>query len=689
MASLNTLRTKGGIIVSIVIGLALLAFLLGDLASPRSGILGNNKMNVGEICGTAVDYMDYSRKAEEMNRIAQLLANKSSLTNEEVDQARNMAWESMISQHALMPGFDAMGIAVGEAEQIDMMTGVYISPVIAGIFTDPATGVLNKEALANFVANRDEDPSGNAPLLWQYFKEQAANQRVMGKFVNLVAQSMTVNKLEVEQGVHDANNSYVARYVSLPYHTIADSTVHVADSRIREYYNKNKESFRQGESRDIEYVLFELIPSAEDYAQAEQHVAGIAAEFATAADPMQYAQANSQQAPNARYVKPEHLDPALREAVMAGDRKAVYGPVLGDGDVYSMARYADSRMMPDSVGAKVIVLQPTDTKLADSLVNALRKGGDFAAAAMQYSLDKSTPDGDFGIFPPEVMPEGLGEALMKASKGDVFSVNTPQGLFVATLTYKTAPVLKVKVATLIYAVEPSQATDQAIYAQASAFLSKAAGSTEKFNAALTESELARRVATIRNTDRAINGLGDSRELIHWAYNHKKGEVSAILELGGDYVVATLTGVSHQGIATIGEAAKAIRPILVREEKARMLGEKLKGESLDQIAATNGVAVAEAADVQYNSFYIDGAGVEMRLIGAICGTKQAGAALSKPVEGMSGVYVFGVTAVNTVDNATPESEKVRIEATSQSYLNERIGQALMDAAKVTDMRIKFF
>ncbi|MDR2885714.1 MAG: SurA N-terminal domain-containing protein, partial [Rikenellaceae bacterium] len=53
MASLNTLRTKGGVIVSIVIGISLIAFLLGDLTSAQ-GLFSGNKMNVGEIAGTSI-----------------------------------------------------------------------------------------------------------------------------------------------------------------------------------------------------------------------------------------------------------------------------------------------------------------------------------------------------------------------------------------------------------------------------------------------------------------------------------------------------------------------------------------------------------------------------------------------------------------------------------------------------------
>ena len=47
MASLNTLRTKGGVIVTIVIFVALLAFLIGDVFTSGSSLMNSRKMRVG------------------------------------------------------------------------------------------------------------------------------------------------------------------------------------------------------------------------------------------------------------------------------------------------------------------------------------------------------------------------------------------------------------------------------------------------------------------------------------------------------------------------------------------------------------------------------------------------------------------------------------------------------------------
>ena len=150
MATLNTLRTRGGIIVSIVIGLALIAFLLGDLLSSGTGLMNARKMKVGEIDGTTIGYIEYTNRADLLTSVAQAMSGKDALTAEEQDQTRNLAWESMIMKYAYQPGFEELGLMAGEGEQVDMVSGVYISPIIGGTFVN-RNGVFDPAMLLSLI----------------------------------------------------------------------------------------------------------------------------------------------------------------------------------------------------------------------------------------------------------------------------------------------------------------------------------------------------------------------------------------------------------------------------------------------------------------------------------------------------------------------------------------------------------
>lgn len=585
MATLNTLRTRGGIVVSIVIGIALLASLLGNFGNQGASAFQERKMRVGEINGEKIGYTQFTDKVDYLTAIVETSSGRNSLSAEEQDQIRDQAWDFLVSQYALEPGFEAAGFRVGEAEQIDMVDGTYISPVVRSTFINPNTGVYDGTMLRQFVSNLSRDASGRAAMMWEYLKDQMTKQRLVLKYMALVAKGMYVTDLEVDQAVAGSNVASGISYIVENYDRIADSTVSVTKEDIRKYYDAHKNAFRQSASRDVEYVMFDVLPSEEDYAAAEKEVNEMA-------------------------------------------------------EVYS-----------NDPGSK-------------------SKGG------------------DLGVFAPSQMVPEFGDAILANEKGKVFTVDSHFGTHIAEVTYLSKPTKKVQLATITYRIEPSQTTQQAVYANASKFIAEAHGSYENFDKAVASNSLSKRVARIRNTDRNLNGIDNSREIVRWAFNGEKGDVSAIMDIDGNYIVAAITGVTADGIAPVESVSKQIADILRLRKKGEMLSEELSGKgSLAETASKLETEVKEASGIEFNSFYIEGVGVEPKLIGAVTGVEES--AQSKPVAGNAGVYLFDVTSRSAIETVTPESERVRLEANAQAYIIERANQALVDAVEITDNRVKFF
>ncbi len=689
MATLNTLRTRGGVIVSIVIALALMAFILGDLFSSGGSMLNDRKTRVGEINGTNVGYIEYSELTENLSNISRLMTGRESLSAEEHDRMRDMAWETLIMKNSYKPGFSALGLAVDGAEQEDMTTGVYLSPVITGTFVNPNVGVFDPALLRQFVSSIPNDPSGNSAALWSYLKNQMVEQRLMSKYINLVSKGMFVTDLEVEQSVEQMNTNYSIDFVARNFSSVADSLVTVTNADLKKYYDKHRERFFQrGSVRQIEYVLFDLLPSPEDYQAAQKHIDGIAAEFAASDAPMQYATQNSQSQISNRFVKESDMEPAVAAAIW-GKPDAMYGPVLR-GETYTLARLGEARSIPDSLGASHILLPPGSQKQADSLVTVIKKGGDFAALAQEYSLDQNAnmQGGDLGRFTPETMIPEFSDACLKANRGDVFTVETQYGIHVVRLTYKSAPVQKAQLAQITYTVEPSDATEQQIYQKAQAFYAATAGTLKGFQTAASTEALIPRRAMIRNVDRNLNGLDESRTVVNWAFNSKVGAVSGVTEIGREYyLVAALMDARDDGYLKFDQVANDIKPMVLEEKKADYLLSKTQGTTLAEVAASAGQQIQSASNINYGSFNIDGVGVELRLIGAVTAGLQPGT-LSKPVKGYGGLYFFNVTDVEKSDYATAEAEKVRLESMTTAYLNERLNQAMQEQSDVIDRRVKF-
>lgn len=682
MATLNTLRTRGAIFLSIFIGIALLAFLLGDLTS-ASSVFQSRKNRVGVVEGNNIGYMEFAGDSENMTRVIETLSGRNSLPAEEHDRVRDAVWESYVRRYSYDPGYRKLGIAVGEGEQIDMVQGQYTSPIIQMLFTSPETGQLDQTAVREFIAGLDTDVTGRMPAVWEYAKTEMINERTLSKFTALVTAGTFVNDLETAHGVKAANTSYAGKYASVPYSTIADSLVTPTSAEVKKYYNAHRSNFRQTASRDVEYVVFDLSPSETDYSDAATRTNEIAAEFAAAEEPMQYASLNSQETVDARWVGRESLSPELA-AIAFGDRKGeMDGPTLS-GNVYTISRLANERMLPDSVGARHILLNPMRASSADSLVRAIKGGAAIADLAPAYSID---PTVDLGVFAPEMMVEPFAEAVRTANRGDVFTVDTQYGTHVVEMTYRSPLTPKVQIATITYNVEPSPATEQAAYNEARDFLAAAAGSKEKFDAAVSSTGASLRVATISDRDREVRGLADSRELVRWSFNSKPGVVSTIFDIDGDYVVAVVTGAKEAGFATVNEVAPEITGRLRNDAKAAQIAALVEGKSIDEVGAMEGATTGEFPALKFTAFYEPSIGVEPAVIGAANGL--ATGVVSKPIKGSSGVYVMIVDSENVAEDATTDSERVRLEANVETSIQQRVMQAMQEKTEIKDFRAKFF
>ena len=190
MAGLNTLRTRGGLFLAIVVGIALVAFLLTDFLSNNQG---NNpaKLKVGEINGEKVTYLRYSNQLNYTTNIQKML-NGNASGQDSYDAYRKLAWEELIEEMSFTPGFAKNGITVSKQEATDMVNGEYISPILARFFTDQS-GQYNKEAVMNFLnAINAENADPNYVALWDFIEDQMIDNRRLSKYMNLIQKGIFV-----------------------------------------------------------------------------------------------------------------------------------------------------------------------------------------------------------------------------------------------------------------------------------------------------------------------------------------------------------------------------------------------------------------------------------------------------------------------------------------------------------------
>ncbi|MEG2239534.1 MAG: peptidylprolyl isomerase, partial [Alistipes sp.] len=377
MASLNTLRTKFGILLSVIIALALLAFVLS--LKTEMGFSGNDP-KVGVINGEKVTYSEYINEYEKVKT----QSGASEGDPQQADMLTNATWQTLISKYVLMPGFNKLGITVSEAERLSILSGEHPSQVLYNAFANTRTGTYDVAAVSQFLAQAETNPQ--AKQAWIQLNEQMRTEREIQKYMGLVKGGAYVNSLEIAQGVKAANNTFTGKWAGRKYTTIADSLMVISTGEIKSYYKSHKEMFKQSPSRTISYAVFEVTPSADDLLALETKVKEVGNEFAATTELKSFIRNNRNGKIADTYVTAAQLSTEEAAALMSDQ---TYGPTLKN-NMWTMSRVVDSKVVPDSLGIKHIVLPATEEKLADSLITVLNAGADFAQIATQYSVYDAT-----------------------------------------------------------------------------------------------------------------------------------------------------------------------------------------------------------------------------------------------------------------------------------------------------------
>ena len=436
MAVLQKIRVKFGLAISIIIALALLSFIIdpNTLGSALQSM--SSKYDVGQIAGKRVSYTDFQENVDKFTTIHQI-ATGSSVQNEQTQiQIRNAAWQDYLDRYMLVKNARNAGVRVGEDEVVDLTTGSNISPVLAQnpAFQDPETGAYSADALRNFVqeATSDVDESGRGKMFWNYLQNAVLTQKYYDKYGALFVNANAMPKVFTDKAVAEANTTADIEYVSVPLN-YADTTVQVSSSEISAYYKVHKEEYKQNAGRDIEYVVYEVTPSAADIEATSDEIESRLAEFGSTTNVKAFLLRNSE-APYSEYwysrnELANNLSSDIADYVFSGAEGV--SPVYKNGEMFRAVKTIGSAMVPDSVYVKHILLQGADSRhLADSLCGVIAKGGNFANLAALYSVDKNSADGgemgSLGWFTQTYTIPGF-ESVVTAELNKPFVLNTQYG----------------------------------------------------------------------------------------------------------------------------------------------------------------------------------------------------------------------------------------------------------------------
>ena len=691
MAVLEKIRVKFGLLISIIIALALLSFIIDPNTLGSAINTMSSKYDVGQIAGKNISYQDFQADVDRYTAINELLS--GTVRDEETQkQIRNSAWQELLDKYMFVKNAKEAGITVGEDEMVSLMGGDYPAPVIAQnpLFMDE-TGYYSPERLKAFISETNTDDSGRLRTYWNFLQNQVHNQQFYAKYGALFNASGMDNAQQLAQAIQEGNTTADVDYVLALYPVVPDSTITVSSAEIRDYYKKHKDFFKQIANREIEYVVYEVIPSADDIAAASEAMTEAYEEFATTDNMRSFLSKNSDQALSTYWYKDGELSTINREIndqIFAGNKVT---QIVTAGNAFFAAREMDSRMIPDSAFVKHILLQGDNAAhTADSLANVLKKGGNFANLVASYSADQaSAADGELGSIgwmTQTYMIPGF-EGVFEAKVGEPFVLNTQYGTHVVIVSKQTKPVAKKQVAILEKNALASKETFNNYYSQANTFATLAGGTYEGYKRALDSTKVYSHPATITEATANYGAIDNAKEVTRWAFDNKAGKASNIITVGNNFFfVVALKEANKEGYAPVEKVASQIQDRLYSEKmqqvKTQQVAEKIAGcTTIEEVAERLGVQVEHRDALSLGS-----TGVEPALIGAVAAAKEG--TLFGPVAGMMGSYIVSVSNRETGSFYTEDDAK-NLAAQKAQYLSQMILAVMQDYDNVKDNRERFF
>jgi peptidyl-prolyl cis-trans isomerase D len=705
MSTLQFLREKAGVLVAGVIGLSLLLFVVSDFFGNGRGqrLKAKKYYEIGEIGGESVSYQEYEEKVQNLLEIYKL-SGTTNIDEATSEQMREQTWQQLVREKILDTQYKKLGIGTSTEEVDELVLGDNPHPIVMQLFTDQKTGTLNKSFLVNFLKQTELDET--AKKYWLFFENEIVNDRMNRKYNNLVSKGLYVTSKQAEFDKNLASNTVDFSYIFKNYAAISDSSVTISENDLEKYYAENKMNFKRNSLRDIEYITFDVVPSEDDIKQAEQWINKTKVEFETAPNPVEFINLSADTRHIGFFTSLKDVPDNLKDFVSKEDKKIIYGPYNEDGS-YKLARLLDFADRPDSVHARHILLSTASTgsleatkNKADSLIRLIKSGATFEEIAMTNSDDKGSAQigGDLGWFPEGRMVVPFSNACFTGKKGSIVTAETTFGIHIIEIIDQSKMSKKYNIGIIDRKIIAGSATNQKYYSEASQF----AGTNDtydKFLKSVATQNLDKKVANdITPQQKTLPGLDNPRSIIIALFQAETGKIildnsqQAVFEIGNKYVIAYCTKAQEEGIAPLKVVENDIRFNLLKDKKAEIISSEFskangEGKTLDDISRTMGLTIQEAAQVNFRSYSIPGAGTEPALVAAASVAKQG--TVTGPVKGLNGVYMIFVNTVTTSANEDLKLLQERLSSTFQMRGNYEAYEALRKDANIIDKRYKFY
>ena len=710
---LEKIRRRTGLLVGIV-GLALVIFILESLLGSGASLFGRDEQSsVGYINGKKIDRNEFVNRLENQINNYRSRNQNADITEDVRASMIDNLWQNYISELVVRPEFDRIGITVGDDEVYDRVVANPVQIVLQQI-SDPKTGRINEQIAG---------PDGSLDLVkWKQviqnippdqeagihqIEEMVKTNRFYEKFRTLISKGLYVTSAEAKTILKAQSTKMNVSYVAKRYDSVSDSTIKVSDSDIQKYYSDHSYQYMNPENtRKVEYVAFNVVPSQKDLAVLEKDAYRAASEFKgkTMKEDSAFMQQESE---NGSIMVQDFNKKSMivrDSSIFTAAPGTVFGP-YNEGAYFKIYKLEAINSVADSARVRHILIGFNDPKTnqpkrsreqakrqADSLLTLIKEkkvSFDTLVKTMSDDLGSVEKGGDYGWFDEnERFVEPFKNAGLMGTKGNISSVETQFGYHIIEVvdvskghhnSYKVAQIFKL--------IEPSDETNQKIFADANEF-GGMNNTAELFDKGVDAKKLVKRVAdNIKEGDRQLPGLKQAKDLVKWAFSAKKGEVS-IFSFPDKHVVAKLSSIKNKGVLPLEEVKDDITVRVIQEKKAEQFLAEFKSKAgssktITDIATKMGLEAKKIESISMMAYNVEGLGFDMTFMGTAQGTKAG--TTSKAVAGNAGVFVLAVNTLATdpVSDQDFKVKRMQLEQSINGKSDYEIINALKELADIED------
>lgn len=703
MAALQNIRNHATALIGIV-ALALGAFVVGDLLTSTSSIIGRNRSIVGEVNGKEISIVEFQEKEKQFSEIIkQQYAGQQAPHEGEI---RNYVWNKFINDALIESEMEEIGMAVTNDEIKDMLSSAN-HPILRNVplFRDQ-NGRFNPSqvsAFIQFINMPEESLNDNQKAQqqqlkaeWSYWKEQIKSQLAIDKLSSLVSNAVSYPKALCDIIDSFSTNEKNAVVIKKMYSS-ASNDIEISDADKKNMYEKIKKqyfSLADGGYRSVDAIVFNVKPSQQDYEYGKASMEEMKEQIKNADEAdlkVIFSDPSSVFTYNNYYRSENDIERAFQAFAFNAKKDSVSDVIFENGDFMVARKMGEVKMAPDSANISLIVIagatKEEANQKADSIKKCLNNGEKFEDLAAKHSLDQNTANkgGELG-WVKEGFPLGTEDFDSKifggAKKGDVFTFNmneNPMALLVK-VNDLTVPVKKAKVLVYGTKLEPSTDTYTDMYNAANKFIIDNKTKDDFIANADSQNLNIMHLSPLGENDPYIQILGpnNTREIVKWAWNHEVGDVSGVFEVGDSYVVGTLVNAVDGEFIPLSE--EYVSGQVERKAKNEICAKKFA----EELANINDFANSDTVVANFTRDGIPGIGREPKLAAAISALPVD--AVSDAIVGEMGVYKVKVI------NENPSNSKTDINMLNRDLkgsVANRMFESLRKNADVTDNRSIFY